>query len=190
MRPLDSRSARNRAAHRARSRVARHSARLFAERTMRKRERRRGNTTPTHHISLRCDRAPSRRRALYREAPRSQSMRSGRGASGCGVSRQRGTRRLRDVSDLSNGGDVGKSSNQLRSCLHHLHQVITYITPTGGLYSSVMPSSHNSSKTMGTCTMNCTSVKPTTSRAFKPKIPKSGNIQNGLIKLGSASAAL
>lgn len=61
---------------------------------------------------------------------------------------------------------------------------------TGGLYSRVGASAHSMNSTSGVCTSSWVKVKPTTSRARMPSTPSSGSIQNGLIRLGSASAAL
>src|ERR1700730_11915751 len=61
---------------------------------------------------------------------------------------------------------------------------------TGGMYVSVPANSQSRNSTTGACTRSCRKVNPTISRALRPSTPSIGSIQNGLIRFGSASAAL
>lgn len=49
---------------------------------------------------------------------------------------------------------------------------------------------HSRNMTSGAWKINWVKQKPTMSRALRPRTPSSGSIQNGLIRFGSASAAL
>lgn len=61
---------------------------------------------------------------------------------------------------------------------------------TGGWYSSVKASAQSRNSTTGRWTMSWRKLKPTISRAFRPRIPSSGSMKNGLMRFGRASAAL
>ncbi len=56
--------------------------------------------------------------------------------------------------------------------------------------SRVRPKNHSRKRTSGMWNTNWVKVKPTMSRAFSPRMPISGSIQNGLTRFGMASAAL